>query len=392
MHIIFAQFYSHQPTPDYRIVAVELQKLGHTAWVVTPDEAGQLVMSDGKHIVSTLPPLQLPKGKLRRMPFVGKLIQKWFRLVHAHQVQRFLLKSQPDIVQLNPAFLEFFDVLPLLSKSRVRFILDWRQIDERDYEGRFGKLKNRLYRLRRQLVSKYVYQHAFFLHAAGAKRVLGVGWDKWASVIPLGIDPRFLQQSRQSDSETTAVAKKTRFVYLGTISKQRKLAEVLQAAQRIQRVRTDFEVVFIGPDATAGYYQSMADGLMLQSVVRFLPPIAYEDVPCVLTRFDVALAYVPERPLDWQYHPTLKALEYRALGMPMIATDFEPNREIVLAGENGLLIENSVDSLADAMLQFVQDASFLEQKRECAQKMRQGMLWHDVTKLYLEAYASLCNV
>jgi len=103
----------------------------------------------------------------------------------------------------------------------------------------------------------------------------------------------------------------------------------------------------------------------------------------------VALAYVPELPADWMYHPTLKVLEYRALGLPIIATDFRPNREIVENGVNGLLVENTPESIAAAMLRYICDPGFLARSSAEAQSRRAGLPWNNVADQYLALYESL---
>jgi glycosyltransferase involved in cell wall biosynthesis len=122
--------------------------------------------------------------------------------------------------------------------------------------------------------------------------------------------------------------------------------------------------------------------LELDSVVTFEPPVPYDCIPEVVSGYDVALAHVPDLPADWHYHPTLKVLEYRALGLPIIATDVEPNRKVVEDGANGLLVRNSAASLAEGMLRFVTDREFLEQCQGRAASMRQGTSWRQVAEMY----------
>ncbi len=389
MRILLAQFYSHQPTPDYGIIAADLRLRGHEAWVATPDVKGDLCVYAGEQLVTTVPGVQKPVGKFGGVPLIRNLLWKKAAFAYEQRVRQTLRQLRPDIVQINPADLGWFEILPLFMPAWMQFILDFRQIDERDY-GRspLGRLKNILYRFKRQIVAQHIYTHAAFLHAAGAQKVLGEKWRQWATVVPLGVANRFLEQPHPS-SPTSPLPARTSFVYLGTISTQRKLDLLLLAAKKMLRQTDQFEIVFIGPDASQGVYQTMIADFGLEQVASIQPPISYEAVPATLVSYDVALAIVPERPFDWQYHPTLKALEYRALGIPMIATDFEPNRHIVENGRNGLLINNNVDDIAAAMLRYVQDDDFMAQSRQDARTMRQGLLWHDVVDHYVTFYTAL---
>ena len=150
-----------------------------------------------------------------------------------------------------------------------------------------------------------------------------------------------------------------------------------------------FRLDFIGPDTTGGHYHALAQHMGLGDTVRLLPPIAYDRVPETVTAYDVALTIVPESPPDWQYQPTIKGVEYRALGMPVIATDLPPNRELVSHEVNGLLVSNTADSIAAALLRFIADPAFRARCRANAQAMRDGPTWDAAATQYMDIYRRL---
>jgi glycosyltransferase involved in cell wall biosynthesis len=83
-------------------------------------------------------------------------------------------------------------------------------------------------------------------------------------------------------------------------------------------------------------------------------------------------------------------LEYRALGMPIIATDLEPNRDIVIDGVTGLLVPNTTVAYVGAMRRFIEDSDFLARCGAQAASVRQGLLWEDVADRYVrEVYQPL---
>jgi glycosyltransferase involved in cell wall biosynthesis len=142
----------------------------------------------------------------------------------------------------------------------------------------------------------------------------------------------------------------------------------------------------MGPDVddVPQFYHDQIKKMGLESVVTIRPPVRYEEVPDEILSYDIALAYVPDHPVDWRYHPTLKVLEYRALGIPIIATDFPPNREVVEEGVNGMLLHNSPENWAEAMLRFMVERDFLEACQTNAQKMRRGTTWDEIAELYTQ--------
>jgi glycosyltransferase involved in cell wall biosynthesis len=173
------------------------------------------------------------------------------------------------------------------------------------------------------------------------------------------------------------------------LTRRRRLERILEAAAQVRQKTGRFRVTFMGYDASEGIYANAINRLDLDDIVSIRPPISYEEVPEAVLNYDVALAYVPELPADWKYHPTLKILEYRALGMPVIASDFLPNQELIDDGVNGLLVQNNADSIAQAMLRFIEEPDFLERARDEAKARREGITWDHVTTQYLDLYTDL---
>ena len=353
-----------------------------------PNETDELDFHNGTKIIAKLRKPTLPANKLFSAPVIALLAHWYVEWVFAMRLRRFIQSSRPDVFHLNRAKLSFFWLVPLWAAGSTRYVLDWRQIVEREYKGVLGAFKRFFFLQYRRIPSRYIYDQACFLHPAGAKQVMGKQWQQWATVVPLAVSSEFLQSAPLNRQNESTV----RFIYIGTLSRIRRLDRIIMAAQEMHAAANggnDFEISLIGPDQSDGLYRKMIAQFDLDSIVSIKPPVPYQDIPAVLSQYDVALAIVPEYPRDWQYHPTLKVLEYRALGMPIIATDFEPNREVVQDEVNGLLVLNSPDNIARAMQRFVSENEFLKQCAVNAQAMRQGLLWQDVGNLYEKLYQRL---
>ena len=97
--------------------------------------------------------------------------------------------------------------------------------------------------------------------------------------------------------------------------------------------------------------------------------VSYDQVPALLATYDVGLAYVPDRP-TWHYQPTIKVLEYRALGLPIISTDVASHREVVEQNVNGILCADTPEAIAQAMYKFIHPPQFFSSTLTKARNMR----------------------
>lgn len=379
MHILLLQTYSSKPTPDYDKIALELRSLGHIVWVGTPNHLGEIEWHSSEGIAARIPVTKIPYLPDRLAMRLAK-IPKFINL------RRLIRKVKPDVVQVNTYDLLLF--LPVGMPRNISFILDFRQINEMYGITTMEKLEAAIRNKLRTLISRHLYAQTTFLHPAGARQVLGDEWSRWGSVVPMGVDPHFLA-AEPIRSDESGADRPVSFIYIGSLARWRQLELLLEAATLVRRETKRFRIVFLGHDFSEGYYSSVIQRLDLNDIVSIQPPIPYEDVPKAVLRHDVALAYVPELPADWQYHPTLKILEYRALGMPIIATDFLPNRELVIDGDNGVLVKNTAEDISQAMLRFICDPDFLPGSRAKAQAMREGLTWDKVAFRYYELYQRL---
>ena len=392
MHIVLLHFYSHSPTPAYQQIAASLRKRGHTVWIGARDTMGDLAWQDGEHAFDVTRGPSSPPGLLRAIPLLGAFAERLLFLGFILRVRSFLRGSQPEIVQVNHASVRWLAVLPLFMPRQMHFVLDFRQVGQRGAKDLIGRFKGWLTDSWRRFCSRYIFDAACFLHPAGARKILGASWPKWGVVVPLGVSQRFLTLDeavfdRRDDQGPV------KFLYIGTLSKVRHLERLLYAVQQALSVTRDFRIDFIGLDSSQGFYRELIDELELDSVVKVLPPVPYQNVPEVIASYDVALAYVPERPAHWLYQPTMKVLEYRAVGTPIMASDNEPNRDIVREGQNGLLVQNTPESLADGLVRFVLDRSFLARCKAYARQMRQGETWDQVAGMYeQDIYQTLVRV
>jgi glycosyltransferase involved in cell wall biosynthesis len=268
-------------------------------------------------------------------------------------------------------------------------VLDFRQIGDRLLPINTKiRLRNQIRSLTRGSAAKYCFDQSVYLHYLGAEKGLGRDWKRWGTVVPMGVDDLFLNvtpsRNGQADKEN-----KVRFIYIGSMVQHRKLDTLFKAIKAVCEKRDDFVVHFLGRDKSEGYYPNLIKQLEIQDFVTLLPLIPYSEVPQRLTEYDAALGYVPYEPTDWTHHPTLKILEYRAVGIPIIASDVAPNFDSVENNRNGILCANTTENFANAMLKFIEDPQYRVRLKENALQMREGMTWEEAAQMYEELYTAL---
>ena len=380
MLIVMLQFYSATPAPDMDEMASTLRNWGYRVLVATPNREGDLCFDEGGTEIARIRGPGQSLEKIKKILLLTGVARRLAKIVFMLRLRKELDKIHPDIVQVNP--LGFAFLIPIFRRRRSVYVLDVRQAGEVWGDDFWGKFRNWRTVLKQRINAVYFYDHACFASVAAAERILGRHWEKWATIHPVGQDPSFLSY-QWPDNSPKDKKKPTRFVYVGSINKVRQLELLLAAIRTVASTRRDFSVDFIGPDMAAGFYQNLAKEFGLGGIVSFLPAVPYSLVAKTVAAYDVALAYVPPLP-DWQYQPTLKVLEYRALGVPILASDNMANRLIVEPGINGLLVEHSRESIARGLTRFIEDHAFLDQVANAARNLRQGRTWAESAKEYLD--------
>ena len=77
----------------------------------------------------------------------------------------------------------------------------------------------------------------------------GDDWARWATVVPMGVDPQFLTADPPAER---APSRPVEFVYVGRLTRRRRLERILDAATLVRRQTDNFRVRFMGYDASEG--------------------------------------------------------------------------------------------------------------------------------------------
>ncbi|WP_170164896.1 glycosyltransferase family 4 protein [Thiocapsa rosea] len=297
------------------------------------------------------------------------------------RIARFLRTERFDIIQVNLTSMAW--ILRAFSGGSAHYVYDVRQINEkvRPYNW-WQNIHERLVGTEMTINAGFVFDHACFCHADAARRVLGEKWESRGTVVPVGVDGRFLGyplRRLNGDASLNVV----RFVYIGGLDRDRTLEQLLEAADALRRTTERFHLDLVGPDLSSGYYAQLIQSLGLGAYVGTKDAVKYGEIPELLAHYDVGVAYVPDRP-TWHYQPATKVIEYRAFGLPIISTDVSSHREYVQDNVNGFLVADSPEAISRAMERLVVEPSTLPRLKKNASAMRSGVTWDDIGAMYDE--------
>jgi len=382
MKIVFLHFY-RKPNPDYANTVTGLRQRGHTVWLGEVTPTGEFMWRDGNGNDVTMAGFHQTMDRQSAHP-LSPVLTRYTVWQFLQRVRRMIRKIDPDIVQINPDLMAWS--IPLGMPRTMKFIFDVKQINMGVRSSPMNRIRDWRLGFTWRETARIAYDYACFDYHLAAERIIGKEWATRATAIPVGIDRAML--TAEMPALALADNEPVRFLYIGSINRFRELELLLDAIRMLAQQTDRFHVDFIGPDMSNGYYQKLIDEWQINHVATLKPAVHYSAVPQLLTQYHVGLAYNPARP-TWDYQPTIKILEYRAIGLPIISTAVRSHRDFVEEGRNGFLVQNQAQSWAAAMGQLIEDRASLHQCYEAAQAMRRGTTHEEVAERHEQLYAQL---
>lgn len=206
-------------------------------------------------------------------------------------------------------------------------------------------------------------------------RALGV--ERKIEIIPNPVDLEAFHPQEKFRRE------RTRAVYIGRLAAEKNIAFLLRAFSIAvsQRPSLELSIVGDGPDQTA--LEALARGLGLDPHAIFLGERPHEDLPAVLSEYDLFLtASLTE------VHP-LSVIEAMAAGLPVVAVGGAGISETVQDGVSGLLSANSPADFAEKILRLAGDPALGRKLASGAARAAQAYDLRNVTRQHLEKFAAL---
>jgi glycosyltransferase involved in cell wall biosynthesis len=211
-------------------------------------------------------------------------------------------------------------------------------------------------------------------------------------VVPVGVnlDRFFVERDWQLRDNLGYDENDILAVYSGAVTKTRRIGTLLEGFKHAREYSPNLKLMIIGT-GDHSHVQLLVDELDLQDSVRLVGPLLYPDVPPYVSIGDIGLAYVPIMP-EYDPQPVLKTLEFLAAGKPVLATATLGNAKIVQDNQNGLLVQDTPQDLANGLNKLVQDSTLRERLSQAARPSVQQYTWNEIFRnRLLPIYRSLLS-
>lgn len=170
-------------------------------------------------------------------------------------------------------------------------------------------------------------------------------YGKKVTMIPNGVDRELFSTRSESASSNT-----TKILFVGRLTEQKGVTYIIDAVNEILKKRNDLKgslvCSIIGDGPLRGVLEEKVKGLGLGDSIIFHGWVPREKLPTFYQNADVFVL-----PSSDEGMPNV-VLEAMASGLPIITTFVPGSEELVVGGENGMLVKDRTE-LTPAMLDFL---------------------------------------
>lgn len=201
------------------------------------------------------------------------------------------------------------------------------------------------------------------------------------TVIPTGID---LEAYRTADGQK--VRNKHRWgkdmvmVSVGRLAPEKNWPTLLQATALVLKEYPKFRFVLIGDGPERKNLETLAKELGIRKRVTFTGSLSFSETPAYMKAANLfGFASVTET-------QGLATLEAMAAGLPVVAVDASGTRDLLKDGQQGYLVENSPEALAEGIKKLLANPDRMQKFSEAAGKKAQTYGIEVLTQKLLGVY------
>lgn len=207
------------------------------------------------------------------------------------------------------------------------------------------------------------------------------GTEHLFQVVPLGADFERVKPGRNDELRIDLGIDTDHlvFVFTSTLVPLRCPEKVLQGFAKALEEYPRLFLLVMGDGSMLEPLQVLTSELGIAEKVRFTGYIPLNQVHTYLAAADVGLGYVPMTP-QFDPQPPLKTIEFLAAGLPTLATMTRGNALFISHEENGLLVGDDPDALAQGMLRLARDPTLRQKLARNARKSVELYDWQTIVR------------
>jgi len=372
---------------DHRIIKQidSLVETGYHVRVISPGFPGNTMYRNRRQVrLFEYPPPPEPRSRL------GYLVEYGYSVLAAAVLSvRAAGRHRPDVVQfcLPPDI--YFPLARVFRRLGVRVVVDQRDLLPELYAFRYGSIGRRM-RTVLQFLERRSFTSADVVICVNdylRERILAVSGLTGDRVAVVGNGPVLAQVSRATSNESLKRGYKYLCCWVGMMGLQDRVDLLVRSIDHLVHGlgREDCAFAIIGSGECLSAARALARELDLDKWVEFTGELHPDDVFCYLATADVGL----DASLQVDVSP-VKAMEYMAFGVPVVAFDL-PETRVLTGGAAAYAEPGDVCGHARAIDVLLDDA---ERRRELGQagraRVRDEVAWDHQAITYLQTIARLC--
>lgn len=174
--------------------------------------------------------------------------------------------------------------------------------------------------------------------------------------------------------------------FVGTLQAWYGLEVLIEAMRFVSKSVPESKLVFVGGGMARSNLEQQVRKYGLSKHVFFLGSKSHNEIPHILKTIDVAVAPYVDLPTGF-FNSPIKIFEYLAAGRAIVASSVGQIPEIIVHGQNGLLVEQGNSTqLADAIIQ-IATLPELKSRLEIEAKITgQRFSWEEYSNELLKIY------
>jgi glycosyltransferase involved in cell wall biosynthesis len=200
--------------------------------------------------------------------------------------------------------------------------------------------------------------HVFVQSPAMLEHLRGKGLrHQRVTPVPMGVDMDAIPAGVEAGSPAPGASPSA--VYLGTLNRlrRRELEAMVDAARQVAEKVPGFVLLIVGESEAQnelGMLERYAEENGAAHCTRFFGWQPHEEGLAIASRASVGLSPIPRSELFDMGSPT-KAIEYMALGLPVVCNNQPDQEQVVRESGGGYSVEMSASAFADAILRLLRN-------------------------------------